>query len=338
MGFKHISRYNESEDYNEVTRMKNEEQTTSLDLENLNGSVSLFGYELIRDGLLPNLLGKDTEDILYWAGKELARQYPLEDFSAIGLFFKKAGFGTLTLTKEKKHQRIYTLTGDIVKTRIEHTKPSFSLETGFLAEQIQLQETLYAEAVSEVSVKTKEVIITLQWDAKDTVSIEKPLETFVITEENEEPEELSMLEIDSVDALPDKAIESLTEEIELKETFDEEIDGDLFAEELVPEVEPINDVQLELPETAITDEIPVEFEEVLAVEEEEILPPSASVVSQEDVDKFHQMSAEEALSAFDKLSQEFTDVNEQTSSEVEEETIFDTLPSRSSRHQKKTKK
>lgn len=328
MGFKHFSRYNEREDYNEVTQMKNEEQAISLDLENLNGSVSMFGYELIRDGLLPNLLGKDTEDILYWAGKELARQYPLEDFSAIVLFFKKAGFGSLTLAKEKKHQRIYTLTGDIVNTRIEHAKPSFSLETGFLAEQIQLQETLYAEAVSEVSLKAKEVTITLQWDAKDTVSIETPLETFVMTEEKEES--------------PTLAVESISmeqnEATELNETFDEEIDSDLFAEELVPEVEPINDVQLELPETAITDDLPLERIEEETIVEEKVLIPSASVVSQEEVEKFHQMSAEEALSEFDKLSQEFTDVNEQISSELEEETIFDTLPSRSSRHQKKNKK
>lgn len=298
--------------------MKNEEQATSLDLENLNGSVSMFGYELIRDGLLPNLLGKDTEDILYWAGKELARQYPLEDFSAIVLFFKKAGFGTLTLTKEKNHQRIYTLTGEIVKTRIEHAHPSFSLETGFLAEQIQLQEMLYAEAVSEVSIKAKEVTITLQWDAKDTVSIETPLETFVITEDIDDVEELSSFDSESIEE------EAIVEET-LKSP-EENIDNELFSEELVTEVVALNDIQLDVSEMIIEEEIPLEIEEVVV---------TISAVSQEDVNKFHHMSEEEALSEFDKLSQEFTDVNEKTSLELEEETIFDTLPSRSSRHQKK---
>ena len=41
-------------------------------------SVSLFGHELIRNDLLHELLGKDAPEILYWAGKKLARQYPLE--------------------------------------------------------------------------------------------------------------------------------------------------------------------------------------------------------------------------------------------------------------------
>ncbi|MFL6556844.1 MAG: DUF2507 domain-containing protein, partial [Bacillus sp. (in: firmicutes)] len=32
-------------------------------------TISIFGYELIRDILLPEILGKDTPEILYWAGK-----------------------------------------------------------------------------------------------------------------------------------------------------------------------------------------------------------------------------------------------------------------------------
>ncbi|WP_219619277.1 YslB family protein [Carnobacterium maltaromaticum] len=45
--------------------MKNEEQAKPIDLENLTGSISMFGYELIRDSLIPNLLGKETNEILY---------------------------------------------------------------------------------------------------------------------------------------------------------------------------------------------------------------------------------------------------------------------------------
>ena len=37
-----------------------------------------FSYLLIRDYLLGNILGEHTDEILYWAGKDLARQFPLK--------------------------------------------------------------------------------------------------------------------------------------------------------------------------------------------------------------------------------------------------------------------
>lgn len=89
-----------------VSRNKNEQQ---VDLENFNETTSLFGYELIRDVLIPNLLGTDTHEILYWAGKELARQYPLQNRQDISRFFDKAGFGLIELNKEQRNKQIYTL-------------------------------------------------------------------------------------------------------------------------------------------------------------------------------------------------------------------------------------
>ena len=45
-------------------------------------SFPIFGYELMRDFLLPTILGKHEKDILYWAGKDLARKFPLYRHSA----------------------------------------------------------------------------------------------------------------------------------------------------------------------------------------------------------------------------------------------------------------
>lgn len=49
--------------------------------------IPVFGYELIRDTLLPNVLGEEAPHILYWAGKELARKYPLETLDELADFF-----------------------------------------------------------------------------------------------------------------------------------------------------------------------------------------------------------------------------------------------------------
>ncbi|MGB7366866.1 MAG: YslB family protein [Carnobacterium jeotgali] len=162
-----------------MSRNKNEQQ---VDLENFNETTSLFGYELIRDVLIPNLLGTDTHEILYWAGKELARQYPLQNRQDISRFFDKAGFGLIELNKEQRNKQIYTLSGEIVQARLEHAQPSFNLEAGFLAEQIQTQDGLYTEALTEINQKAKVVSFIVQSDIKDRLSIEEPLTHFVMSD------------------------------------------------------------------------------------------------------------------------------------------------------------
>lgn len=160
-------------------------------LEDFNGTTSLFGYELIRDVVIPNLLGTDTHEILYWAGKELARQYPLANRQDIIRFFDKAGFGLIELNKKQRNKQIYTLSGEIVEVRLNQAEPSFNLEAGFLAEQIQSQDGIYTEALTEVNKKTKMVTFTVQSDLKDRLSIEEPLTHFVMSENNED--EISLI-------------------------------------------------------------------------------------------------------------------------------------------------
>lgn len=65
-------------------------------------SVSMFAYELYRDILLPEIFGKDTADIFYWAGKQLARKFPLLSIDEICSFFEEACWGTLQVIKEEK--------------------------------------------------------------------------------------------------------------------------------------------------------------------------------------------------------------------------------------------
>lgn len=335
--------------------MKNEEQAKPIDLENLTGSISMFGYELIRDSLIPNLLGKETNEILYWAGKELARQYPVANYSDLVLFYKKACFGDLVLIKEKKHQKLFTLTGPTVTKRMEQHNPNFSLEAGFLAEQMQMLQELYAEALSEINLRTKTVTITLQWDAKEPVSIDQPLETVVLSEDylsdeeleaeyqeldlskkiidepefsEDEPEEINYPELEVKEAdLEETSLPEETEELPLeeKELDDDDEEEDIIVIESIPpfiEVEP-----------AIFDDLT----ETLADETFSDLEHSDSVIVEPTIPTEH-LTAEEALHEFDALSQVFSDINNEAAPIEEEElSIFDSLPSRSSRHNKKKK-
>ncbi|WP_317942988.1 YslB family protein [Carnobacterium maltaromaticum] len=354
--------------------MKNEEQAKPIDLENLTGSISMFGYELIRDSLIPNLLGKETNEILYWAGKELARQYPVANYSDLVLFYKKACFGDLVLIKEKKHQKLFTLTGPTVTKRMEQHNPNFSLEAGFLAEQMQMLQELYAEALSEINLRTKTVTITLQWDAKEPVSIDQPLETVVLSEDYLSDEELEAeyQEFDLSKKIIDEPefAEDEPEEIASFPDFQEfnktqELDNEEIS---YPELD-VKEVELEetsLPEE--TEELPLEEKELDDDEEEDIIviesiPPfievepaifddltetladetfsdlehSDSVIVEPTIPTEH-LTAEEALHEFDALSQVFSDINNEAAPIEEEElSIFDSLPSRSSRHNKKKK-
>lgn len=91
-----------------------------------------FSYLLIRDYLLTNLLGNEAQEILYWSGKELARQFPLSQYDDLTEAFAHCGFGRLTLLKN----HVYLLTGELVTTRLLNKQVNFHLEAGFLSEQL----------------------------------------------------------------------------------------------------------------------------------------------------------------------------------------------------------
>ncbi|KMT61001.1 hypothetical protein X560_0421 [Listeria fleischmannii 1991] len=128
-----------------------------------------FGLEILRDYLIPELLGEEAPHILYWAGKDLARKFPLESLEEINSFFKEASFGDLELIKEKKDELRLLLSGNQVLKRFSlEENPTFKLEAGFLAEQIQKQLGFYAEAYDEVNVRKKEAVLIVKWDRKET--------------------------------------------------------------------------------------------------------------------------------------------------------------------------
>lgn len=146
--------------------------TTDLPMENKETDqllIPVFGYELVREILLNDILGKDSPQILYWAGKRLARRFPLTEKDEIIAFFQSAGWGKLEILKESNDEMELALTGDIVSRRFDvNENCHFQLEAGFLAEQISLQKKFLTEATEEHKRRAKKVIFSVKWDKKDS--------------------------------------------------------------------------------------------------------------------------------------------------------------------------
>ncbi|KIU19292.1 DUF2507 domain-containing protein [Weissella cibaria] len=130
--------------------------------------MNLFALTLLRDRLLPELLQDDESEIIYWAGKALARDVDLTGVMALETFFMDAGFGFLTLTSKKPTEQVWRLDGPVVSARFdENNHASFALEAGFLAQQTQQQLGTGAEAQWEANKQT--VVITVMSENPGTL-------------------------------------------------------------------------------------------------------------------------------------------------------------------------
>ncbi|MFZ4450599.1 DUF2507 domain-containing protein [Salibacterium aidingense] len=116
-----------------------------------------FNYILLRETLLPALLGTEEADILYWGGKRIARTYPAETLEDISSFFEKAGWGNLALNSEKRKEMQFEM--DVAR---EEKPLDRHLEAGFLAEQIERLKGKTAETY--ITEKRKRVVFQVQWD------------------------------------------------------------------------------------------------------------------------------------------------------------------------------
>ena len=129
--------------------------------------IPTFGYELIRDNILRTVLGKHEEEVLYWAGKELARKFPLFTLDEAPLFFEQAGWGILSVEKQDKDEIIYKLSGDADTLKLEER--CFRIEAGFLAEQTQKINGFLTECYEEKNNKQGTITFNVKWDLKEPV-------------------------------------------------------------------------------------------------------------------------------------------------------------------------
>jgi predicted hydrocarbon binding protein len=133
-------------------------------------TATIFGYELLREVLIPEILGKDTPEILYWAGKRLARKYPLNTLEEVVAFFNRASWGDLTVKNENKNEMEFELTSPLLISRVQSkAEHFFQLEAGFLAQQIETQREVIAEAFEHPIKRSQNVQFTVKWDNKDQI-------------------------------------------------------------------------------------------------------------------------------------------------------------------------
>jgi predicted hydrocarbon binding protein len=126
------------------------------------GKPTEFGYALFRDHILPSVLGRHEEEILYWAGKELASEFPLFDMDEAAGFFLEAGWGMLSRESAGKREIIYVLESDAEQVR--KSRRCYAVEAGFLAAQYQKIHDKMAECRPEPDRRQGIVRLTLAWD------------------------------------------------------------------------------------------------------------------------------------------------------------------------------
>ncbi|WP_179395992.1 DUF2507 domain-containing protein [Lacticaseibacillus absianus] len=126
----------------------------------------LFGQLMLRDLLLPDLLGEATHDITYWAGRALARKLPVAE-DQITTLFERIGLGVLTPASSKHHERTYLLSGTVVETRLANfDDPDFRLEAGFVAQSLQQTLGVVVEANATIERRKQQVTLTAVLDPK----------------------------------------------------------------------------------------------------------------------------------------------------------------------------
>jgi predicted hydrocarbon binding protein len=129
-----------------------------------------IAYELIREILIPDILGKELPAILYWSGKNLARKYPLTNDAAIIQFFESVGWGTLSITQQKNNVIQFELISDFITARNKSKKSaSYQLEAGFLAQQYEQINQVVSEAYEDQKKRTNKVFFTVKWDKNDPI-------------------------------------------------------------------------------------------------------------------------------------------------------------------------
>ena len=119
------------------------------------------GYDVLRYLTLPELLGPESHTLLYFMGRNLARKLDLKAIEDIYYTFEKLGWGKLELIREKKKELVFHLMSDSVVQRLQAPfDTEFRLESGFLAEAIQLLEDIECECTEDINRKIHQVEFT----------------------------------------------------------------------------------------------------------------------------------------------------------------------------------
>lgn len=116
------------------------------------------GYDVLRYISLPELLGSESGTLLYFMGRNLARKLDIKAIEDISYVYEKLGWGKLELVKEKKRELTFSLMADVVVQRLKSPLDAeFRLESGFLAEAIQIIKGTECECFEEIHRKIHQI-------------------------------------------------------------------------------------------------------------------------------------------------------------------------------------
>ncbi len=151
-----------------------------------------LGAGTMRDVILPAILGKETDEMLYWIGKDLARVYPVATTEDLVYLTNQLDFGRLALRKKSNTSQIWRLSGVIVKERIQRDEEetSFGLECGFLAQEVEFQLGTVAEA--KIFDRHRDYVdILIQNDPQSSADNERSeMVTFITVDRPDEKEDV----------------------------------------------------------------------------------------------------------------------------------------------------
>jgi len=117
-------------------------------------SSETIGYDILKYVCLPNMLGTEKDAILYFSGRDLARNIEITSLDDLIYLFEKFRWGKLELVKQKKHELIFHLMSDDIVHRLRSPLDvDFRMEAGFIAEMIQRIYGRHCEAAEKVNEK-----------------------------------------------------------------------------------------------------------------------------------------------------------------------------------------
>lgn len=117
-------------------------------------SSETIGYDILKYVSLPNVFGREKEAIMYYVGRDLARNIEMRSMDDLLYLFDKFRWGKLELIKQKKNEMTFHLMSDDIVHRLRSPfEVDFRLEAGFLAEAIQKLYERHSECTEKVNEK-----------------------------------------------------------------------------------------------------------------------------------------------------------------------------------------
>lgn len=121
------------------------------------------GYDLLRYMALPDLLGKDQDNVLYILGKNMSRALEITTVEELVDAFNVIGLGDLAHIKEKRSEDLFDLTSPLIAARKKaEINQTYHFEAGFISGAMETVHGFQCEAEGTVKAKKSLVEFTVK--------------------------------------------------------------------------------------------------------------------------------------------------------------------------------